>query len=115
MVVICELKENFSEIDLEDAQYKIILSERVSEYVSLESGLQILKNAMYSTEIVSAMKKSSSKSPLFNFYMLPFMSPILSLFFHHQRGSTEVQADNKLLKRNKAIESFGLKIVPVSG
>ena len=106
---------NFSDIDFEDAQYKVILNERVSEYISLDSGLKILRNAMCSAELANAMKKSSSKSPLFNFYMIPFMSPVLSLFFHGQNESADTQIDQRILKRNQAISSFGLTIVPISG
>lgn len=106
---------NFMDIYFEDAQYKIILDESVAEYVSLDSGLKILRNAMCSTEIANAIKKGSCKSPLFNFYMIPFMSPILSLFFHGQEDIEDEEADQRVLKRNKAIDSFGLKIVPISG
>lgn len=106
---------DFLDISFQDAQFKVILDEKVLEYVSLDSGLKILRNAMCSTEVAQAMKKWSSKSPLFNFYMIPFMSPILSLFFHGQSGSAGTEADRRLLKRNQAINSFGLKLIPICG
>ena len=54
----------------------------------------ILKNALHSIDVVKQIQKMSGKSPLFSYYMMPFMASVPSIVFHCLNNDT---SSNKLL------------------